>query len=42
MGTLANFVWFTGAVIPPFQNYNTDIRKNQCKVQTCIEFKHGY
>ena len=37
MGTLANFVWFTEAVISPFLNYNTDIRNNQCKVQTCIK-----
>ena len=37
MGTLANFVWFTGAVISPFLNYNTNIRNNQCKVQTCIK-----
>ena len=37
MGTLANFVLFTEAVISPFLNYNTDIRNNQCKVQTCIK-----
>ena len=37
MGTLANFVWFTGAAISPFLNYNTDIQNTQCKVQTCIK-----
>ena len=37
MGTLANLVRFTGAVISPFLNYNTDIRNNHCKVKTCIK-----
>ena len=34
MGTLANF---TGVLISPFLNYNTNIRNTQCKVQTCIK-----